>query len=58
VAAAGPWQAWRRARDLLWRRKAARLYLLFLYPKNERSDLTRDQLRTLRKLIEDENAFD
>jgi len=39
-----------------WKRKAARLYLLFLYPKNERSDLTRAQLRTLRELIEDEDS--
>jgi hypothetical protein len=38
-----------------WKGQADRLYLLFLYPKNERSDLTRDQLRTLRKLIEDED---
>jgi hypothetical protein len=39
-----------------WMTKAARLYLLFLYPKNERSDLTRAQLRTLRELIEDEDS--
>jgi hypothetical protein len=38
-----------------WKTAAGRLYLLFLYPKNERSDLTRAQLRTLRDLIGDEN---
>lgn len=36
-----------------WRVAAERLYLLFLYPKNERSDLTRTQLRTLKSLVED-----
>ena len=36
-----------------WTVAAARLYLLFLYPKNERSDLTRAQLRTLKMLVED-----
>jgi mRNA-degrading endonuclease RelE of RelBE toxin-antitoxin system len=34
-----------------WDVGAERLYLLFLYPKNERSDLTREQLKTLRKLV-------
>lgn len=34
-----------------WKLARGRLYLLFLYPKNVRSDLTRAQLRTLRKLI-------
>ena len=38
------------------RTSAGRLYLLFLYPKNERSDLTRAQLRTLRELVEDEDT--
>ncbi len=37
-----------------WKVAAARLYLLFLYPKNERSDLTPAQLRVLRKLVMDE----
>lgn len=37
-----------------WTVAAARLYLLFLYPKNERSDLTRAQLRTLKMLVEDD----
>jgi len=35
-----------------WRVATGRLYLLFLYPKIERSDLTRAQLRTLKKLVE------
>lgn len=34
-----------------WSLQVARLYLLFLYPKNVRSDLTRAQLRTLRGLV-------
>lgn len=37
---------WKKARD--------RLFLLFLYPKNVRSDLGRAQLRILRELIADE----
>ena len=37
-----------------WKVARGRLYLLFLYPKNVRSDLTRAQLRALRKLILDE----
>ncbi len=36
-----------------WSVSTERLYLLFLYPKNERSDLTRTQLRTLKTLVED-----
>ncbi|MDH3208473.1 MAG: type II toxin-antitoxin system RelE/ParE family toxin [Gemmatimonadota bacterium] len=39
-----------------WKVAAQRVYLLFLYPKNVRSDLTRTQLRTLRQLIEAEPA--
>ena len=35
-----------------WKVSAERIYLLFLYPKNERSDLTRAQLRTLRQLVD------
>ena len=35
-----------------WKVGTERLYLLFLYPKNERSDLTRAQLRTLKQLVE------
>ena len=31
-----------------------RIYLLFLYPKNVRSDLTRAQIQTLRKLVVDD----
>lgn len=34
-----------------WKVEHGRLYLLFLYPKNVRSDLTRAQLRALRKLV-------
>ena len=37
-----------------WKRTRARLYLLFLYPKNVRSDLSRAQLRVLRELVADE----
>ena len=37
-----------------WKTARARLYLLFLYPKSVRSDLTPAQLRTLRKLVTDE----
>jgi hypothetical protein len=34
-----------------WDAAPSRLFLLFLYPKNERADLTRAQLRTLRALV-------
>ena len=34
-----------------WQDAARRVYLLFLYPKNVRSDLTPAELRTLRKLV-------
>lgn len=37
-----------------WKTARSRLYLLFLYPKNVRSDLTPAQLRTLRRLVTDE----
>ena len=37
-----------------WKRARERLFLLFLYPKNVRSDLTPAQLRVLQKLITDE----
>lgn len=37
----------------LYRLTRSRLFLLFLYPKNERSDLTRAQLKVLRQLVED-----
>ena len=40
----------------LWKVAKQRVYLLFLYPKNVRSDLTRAQLRTLRQLIDDDPA--
>jgi hypothetical protein len=39
-----------------WRSAEGRLYLLFLYPKNTRSDLSREQLRTLRTLVDDNRA--
>ena len=34
-----------------WDVAQSRLFLVFLYPKNERADLTRAQLRTLRTLV-------
>jgi hypothetical protein len=37
-----------------WRVSAGRIYLLFLYPKNVRSDLTQREIRILRSLIRDE----
>ena len=37
-----------------WKTARAQLYLLFLYPKTVRSDLTPAQLRALRKLVTDE----
>src|SRR3972149_2416197 len=37
-----------------WKVAVARLYLLFLYPKNARSDLTAAQVRALRQLVSDE----
>jgi hypothetical protein len=36
-----------------WQSAAGRLFLLFLYPKNVRSDLTPAQLRALRGLVGD-----
>ena len=36
-----------------WKSAASRIYMLFMYPKNERSDLTRAQLKLLRKLVTD-----
>jgi hypothetical protein len=37
-----------------WKMARGRLYLLFMYPKNVRSDLTPAQLRALRKLVPSE----
>lgn len=37
-----------------WKVARGRLYLLFLYPKNVRSDLSPAQLRVLRKLVSSE----
>lgn len=34
-----------------WDKDRDRLFLLYLYPKNERGDLTRDQLKVLRGLV-------
>jgi hypothetical protein len=34
-----------------WKAAASRIFLLFLYPKNIRSDLSAKELRTLRKLV-------
>ena len=39
-----------------WRKTASRLFLLFLYPKNERSDLSRSQLKVLRKWVDDSSG--
>jgi hypothetical protein len=37
-----------------YKNAAGRLYLVFLYPKNVRSDLNPRELRTLRSLVESE----
>ena len=37
-----------------WVSVANQVYLVFLYPKNVRSDLTPAELRTLRKLVSEE----
>ena len=37
-----------------YKNAAGRIYLLFLYPKNVRSDLSPRELRTLRSLVEPE----
>ncbi len=37
-----------------WYAKSRRLLMLFVYPKNERSDLTAAQRRALRKIVETE----
>jgi hypothetical protein len=37
-----------------WHRKSQHLLMLFVYPKNERSDLTPVQKRVLRKIVETE----
>ena len=39
----------------LWRAASGRLYLLYLYAKNARSDLTKAELRALRALVRDES---
>jgi len=35
-----------------WHAKSQHLLMLFVYPKNERSDLTAAQRRTLRRIVE------
>lgn len=35
-----------------WQVSAEQIYLLYLYPKNVQEDLTKEQLRNLRKLVE------
>lgn len=37
-----------------WRTAAGQIFLLFMYPKNVRSDLSPAELRTLRQLVGDE----
>lgn len=37
-----------------WAVQQEQLLMLFIYPKSERDDLSRDQLKTLRKMIEEE----
>ena len=37
-----------------WHRKSQHLLMLFVYPKNERSDLTAAQRRALRQIVERE----
>lgn len=37
-----------------WAVRQERLVMLVMYPKNERDDLTKDQLKILRKIIEEE----
>lgn len=37
-----------------WKSATGQIFLLFLYPKNVRSDLSPSELRTLRRLIADD----
>lgn len=37
-----------------WAVQQEKLVMLLLYPKNERDDLTKDQLKILRRIIEEE----
>jgi mRNA-degrading endonuclease RelE of RelBE toxin-antitoxin system len=37
-----------------WKNSAGQIFLLFLYPKNERSSLSPAELRILRKLVTDD----
>lgn len=37
-----------------WDKSGSTIYMLFIYPKNERDDLTASQLRILSKLVREE----
>lgn len=37
-----------------WAVSAERLLMLYIYPKNERDDLSPDQMRALRQIVQDE----
>lgn len=37
-----------------WRSREGQIFLLFMYPKNVRSDLSPSELRILRKLVSDD----
>lgn len=37
-----------------WHRESETFYMLYVYPKNERSDLSHAQVRILRRLVEEE----
>ena len=37
-----------------WDKPAETIYMLFIYPKSEREDLTANQLRILSKLVREE----
>ena len=37
-----------------WERRSETFYMLFIYAKNEREDLTRDQIKTLGRIVREE----
>jgi hypothetical protein len=37
-----------------WATAEATIYMLFIYPKTQQSDLTKEQLKVLRRLVEEE----
>src|SRR5688500_18250906 len=37
-----------------WAVAQSKILLLFMYPKNERSDLTQEQIKALRRIVEEE----